>query len=145
MKHRLVEAPARDASRCMNLLCTLAKVLRLNTTLSATCMGQRRSHPSWPNDPVQPPARKEPERTCQTSTRVGWNGGLGGWAERQCRLFINIAHFFIRRNTRITAIAPYSVIIQDNSNNSLTASARYLQNNKYSSLDCLIDLGSSIW
>jgi len=21
----------------------------------------------------------------QTFTRVGWNGGLGGWAERQCR------------------------------------------------------------
>ena len=31
------------------------------------------------NDPVQPPARKEPESTRQTSAQVGWNGGLGGW------------------------------------------------------------------
>ena len=46
-----------------------------------------------PNDPVQPPARKEQERTRQTSTRVGWNGGLGGWAERQCRGFMDFALF----------------------------------------------------
>ena len=29
----------------------------------------------------------------QTTTRVGWNGGLGGWAERQCRGFMNFALF----------------------------------------------------
>ena len=27
----------------------------------------------------------------QTSTRVGWNGGLGGWAERQSRVFMAFA------------------------------------------------------
>jgi len=27
----------------------------------------------------------------QTSTRVGWNGGLGGWAGRQCRGFMDFA------------------------------------------------------
>ena len=46
-----------------------------------------------PNDPVQPPARNEPEKLCQTSTRVGWNGGLGGWARRQCRNFMDFALF----------------------------------------------------
>ena len=40
-----------------------------------------------PNDFVQPPAQEKPEQTRQTSTRVGWNGGVGGWAERQCRGF----------------------------------------------------------
>ncbi|MEI7866810.1 MAG: hypothetical protein WCI11_02880 [Candidatus Methylumidiphilus sp.] len=29
----------------------------------------------------------------QTSSRVGWNGGLGGWAERQCRVFMDFALF----------------------------------------------------
>ena len=31
------------------------------------------------NASAQPPTRKEPERTRQTSTRVGWNGEFGGW------------------------------------------------------------------
>ena len=31
----------------------------------------------------------------QTSTRVGWNGGLGGWAERQCRGFMDFALFLV--------------------------------------------------
>ncbi|MEI7868119.1 MAG: hypothetical protein WCI11_09515 [Candidatus Methylumidiphilus sp.] len=29
----------------------------------------------------------------QTSSRVGWNGGLSGWAERQCRGFMGFALF----------------------------------------------------
>jgi len=45
----------------------------------------------------------------QTFTRVGWNGGLGGWAERQCRGFIDFALLSIRRNTRQADIAPYRV------------------------------------
>ena len=49
--------------------------------------------PHKPNDPVQPSARNEPEQGCQTSTRVGWNGGLGGWAMRQCRGFMDFALF----------------------------------------------------
>ena len=47
----------------------------------------------------------------QTSARVGWNGGLGGWAERQCRGSWNLLLLFIRRNTRQAAIAPYGLDI----------------------------------
>ncbi|MCX7112755.1 MAG: hypothetical protein NTX45_22060 [Proteobacteria bacterium] len=30
----------------------------------------------------------------QTSSRVGWNGGLGWWAERQCREDIDFALYY---------------------------------------------------
>ncbi len=29
----------------------------------------------------------------QTSTRVGWNGGLGGWVRRQCWGYMDFAPF----------------------------------------------------
>ncbi len=29
----------------------------------------------------------------QTSTRVGWNGGLGWWAMKQCRRFMDFVLF----------------------------------------------------
>ncbi|MCX7112858.1 MAG: hypothetical protein NTX45_22615, partial [Proteobacteria bacterium] len=46
--------------------------------------------------------------------RVGWNGGLGGWAERQCRgymdfaLFIHSAQYAAEPQLRTTN-APYRV------------------------------------
>ena len=47
----------------------------------------------------------------QTSSRVGWNGGLGWWAKRQGRGLMDFALFFpfgaIRRST---AIEPYCFI-----------------------------------
>jgi hypothetical protein len=36
----------------------------------------------------------------QTLARVGWNGGLGEWADKQCRDFMDFALLSIRRNTR---------------------------------------------
>jgi len=34
----------------------------------------------------RPRGRSQNEKR-QTSTRVGWNGGLGWWAVKQCRVF----------------------------------------------------------
>ena len=49
----------------------------------------------------------------QTSSRVGWNGGLGGWAEGQCRGFMDFALFIHSAQYaeyRYCALRPYSLL-----------------------------------
>ena len=48
----------------------------------------------------------------QTSTRVGWNGGLGCWAERQCRAFMDFALYYSSgaiRGRAARALRPYNI------------------------------------